>query len=335
MRLHDCILDIDRVARGPLEIKRPKNDWVLARYDDAIPASLYELYTQADFLSFGCAPSFLADENNILFGYFSMLLRSIKELCLEAPEELTAFESAMGQSYDLGKKLRGEHWDRSADRRARRALKHFVVALAGTVDAVADLIALFFTCSIPNLQLGRAQFTRIETWLGKPLSRASMAESNQQRLLDELYEALRPIVVASGSDKDWLPLLRLIRNKSAHMGDRMFPFFGLHDANGTFYHFLPRRWPYILESRITKRDAPRKDSGTLGSHLEEILMHQDMISFAKRLRLRVLSIVDETCKILAAAYVQFKSLPVNESALRELNLSSESYSFEFFPETAR
>src|SRR5438874_12742693 len=110
MKLHDCILDIDGVIRGPLEIKRPKDDWVRARYDGAIPAALYELYTRAEFLSFGSAVGFLADENNILFGYFSMLLRSIKELCLEAREELAAFELASGQSYDIGKKLRGEPW---------------------------------------------------------------------------------------------------------------------------------------------------------------------------------------------------------------------------------
>lgn len=334
MKLHDCILDIDRVMGGPLEIKRPKDDWVLARNNEAIPISLYELYVRADFLSFGSAEGFLADENNILFGYFSMLLRSIKELCLEAREEFTAFESAMLQSYDFGKKLRGEPWDRSADKRTRRALKHFAVALTGTLDALADLIALFFTSLIPKLQLGRAQFVRIEAWLAKPPPKTSVVVSPQDYYLEELYGALRPSVITSTSDRDWLSLLRLIRNKSAHMGDRMFPIFGLHDANGNFYHFLPRRWPYILESGITRSDRPRKNSGNAGSHLQEILMHQDMIFFAKGLHLRISKIVDKTCRILSAAYPQFKNLPVNDSALRELNLSSESYSFEFFPEVS-
>ena len=85
-----------------------------------------------------------------------------------------------------------------------------------------------------------------------------------------------------------------------------------------------------LESAML-HSVPRKHSRSMASRLDEILMHEDMISFARGLCLRVSSIVDETCRVLADAYPQFKDLPLNETALLELDSSSESYSFEFFP----
>jgi hypothetical protein len=334
MKLNNCLLDGNVVITGPLQITAPREDWVEAHKDRAIPDGLYELYTRADYLSFGSAQGFLADQEHVLFGYFSMLLRSTKELCIEAREKVDEFEKAMAASYNPGKKLRGEKWDRTADKRARRAFKYLAVTLSGTLDALADVIALFFTSRIPRLRLGRAQFARVEEWLDEPLEIASLVVSPQEHYLGQIYHVLRPIVFPSGPDKHWLPLLRLLRNKSAHMGDRIFPFIGLHDRDGTFYEFFPRQWPYILESHISHKDSAQIRSQTpMQPHLEEVLMHQDVISFSKGLCLRVSSVVEETCKILTVAYAQFRTLPVNDAALQELNGSAEAFEFEFFPET--
>lgn len=333
MKLNNFSLDNNLVViTSPLQITEPGEDWVQAHKDRAIPDALYELYRRTNYLSFGSAQGLLADQENLLFGYFSRLLRSIKDLCVEAREEVAEFERAMAESYNPGKKLRGEKWDRNADKRARRALKYLSVTLSGTLDGLADLIALFFTPRIPKLRLGRAQFARVEEWLEKPLQVAPIVVSPQEHYLGELYQALQPIVFTLGPDKHWLPLLRLLRNKSAHMGDHMFPIIGLDDGKGTFYKFLPRQWPYIPEKYISYNSNPNQTFTPIQPHLEEILMHQDVISFSKGLCLKVSSVVEETCEIFNAAYPQFKALPVNNSALQELSGSAEAYEFEFFPE---
>lgn len=335
MKLRDCVLDVDWTVRSPLEIKRPKADWVLARSEGTIPNSMYELYTKANFLSYGSSVGLLGDDDNILFGYFSMPLRSLKELCVEANEEVQAFESAMGERFDFGKKLRGQSWDRTADQRARRPLKRLTIALAGILDALADLIALFFTKLIPKLRLGRAQFVDVETWLKGSAPTPAMIVSPHDYYLERLYLSLKPVVVTSGSDREWLPLLRLLRNKSAHMGDRMFPFFGFHDKQGTFYEFLPRQWPHILESRITRNDPSAKKPKLKHPGFEELLMHEDVISFAKGLRNKVSRVIEGVCEVLKTAYPQFQNLPLNEEALKQLTQSSESFDFEFFSEPLR
>jgi hypothetical protein len=260
-----------------------------------------------------------------------MLLRGLKDLCIEAKEEAYEFERGLIEGYNPMKKLRGEDWDRNADKRARRSLKHLTVTLSGTLDNLADLIALFFTSRLPKWRFGRAQFARVEEWLEKPLRVAPIIVTPQEHYLGELYNSLRPIVFTSGPDKQWLPLLRLFRNKSAHMGDRMFPFIGLQDANDNFHEFMPRQWPYILEKHISQTWGNSTEENRQ-AHFEEALMHQDAVSFSKGLCLKVFSVVESTCKVLGQAYAQFKDLPVSDAALQELNANAEAYEFEFFPE---
>ncbi len=40
--------------------------------------------------------------------------------------------------------------------------------------------------------------------------------------LRRLHEALRPLVHAQPPERDWLPLMRLYRNKAAHLGSSVF-----------------------------------------------------------------------------------------------------------------
>ena len=88
MRLQDCILDVDVVVTAPLRVSSPDQSWIDARDSGAIPSPLFALYCRADYLSFGSAPGFLADPQNILFSYFAMLLRSLRDLLSEAQELL-------------------------------------------------------------------------------------------------------------------------------------------------------------------------------------------------------------------------------------------------------
>jgi hypothetical protein len=334
MRLQRCSLTPAVVVSHPLRITRPEEDWVVAREQRQIPDPLFQLYTQADFLSFGAAEGFLAESSNVLFGYFGMLMGSIKDFLLEGPEHIAALEAALASAYDPGKKARGETWDRNADKIQRRALRNLAVMLIGTLDTLADLVALFFTARIRGLSIGRGQFTKIETWLLKPLQVGPVVVTPQEHFLGAFHRALAPCVHPSGPDKGWLPLLRLVRNKAAHMGEQIFPFTCLHDSTGTFYTFLPRRWPYIIQEHITPTGAPRSQSGSPPpDFFETNLMHQDILAFAKGALKRVFLVVENGTQVLGDAYTQFRLLPTNNAALQELNANAEAHDFLYFPET--
>lgn len=66
MRLEDCHLDVEQAVSAPLRRAQPEPDWMAARDSGVLPAPLFQLYEQAQYLSFGAAPPFLADGENIL-----------------------------------------------------------------------------------------------------------------------------------------------------------------------------------------------------------------------------------------------------------------------------
>lgn len=65
MLLKDCELDIDMVVAAPIERTAPEEVWIKGRESGILPKPIYELYCKAGFLSFGVAPSFLKDKENI------------------------------------------------------------------------------------------------------------------------------------------------------------------------------------------------------------------------------------------------------------------------------
>src|SRR5690349_1099598 len=138
MHLNGCDLDgIDAISTAPFERNEPEDEWVRAKNEGAIPPSLYDLYQRANFLSFGSAPRFLSDEDNLLFSYFGLVLRSIQESLVDAHEQAGSFAAAEDLTYDLMKKLRGEKWEKGADKRARRHFRDLLIALQTTLDALA------------------------------------------------------------------------------------------------------------------------------------------------------------------------------------------------------
>jgi hypothetical protein len=68
MRLEDCVLDVDVAVTAPLQWREPEDDWVQALNSQAIPREVFNLYSRAGYLSFGAAPPFLSDKENILEG---------------------------------------------------------------------------------------------------------------------------------------------------------------------------------------------------------------------------------------------------------------------------
>src|SRR5262245_9423914 len=111
MRLENCILEIDRVVAAPIVRTEPEPDWVAARDAQILPPAGFAMYVRSSFLSFGAAPAFLADEKRLLFSYFGMVLRGVRDALVEADLELQGLSDSLARVYDPGKRIRGEEWD--------------------------------------------------------------------------------------------------------------------------------------------------------------------------------------------------------------------------------
>ncbi len=331
MKLEDCVLDIDRVVAPPMMRTEPEPDWVAALEQGILPAGGFAMYTRSRFLSFGAAPQFLTDEKHFLFSYFAMVLRSVRDALLDADVELRAFSESQARVYDPGKRMRGEEWDPAAADRARKHFRLLLLSLQAALDATADLTALFLTGLIPGLRLGRAQFSRIETWLDRPLPPGGLIVTPQRACLERLYASLSPLVNTAHPERDWLRLMRMFRNKTAHLGDTVFQYMALHDRDGRFHTFVPRQWPFIPEEHIQPANAdPRSPAEPLPELFRRTLVHEDIVSYASGLRRKVTEVIAAALELLDAAYVQFADFNLNTAALAELEGSTESYAFEYF-----
>lgn len=331
MNLNHCELEVDRVATAPMVRTWPEPDWVEARDAGVLPPAGFALYSRSGFLSFGSAPAFLADDRHLLFSYFAMVLRSVRDSLVDADGELRAFSESQARVYDLGKRMRSEDWDPDAPKRARRHFRLLLLSLQAGLDASADLIALFLTGLIPDLRLGRAQFIRIERWLERPLSPGSLIATPQRYYLEHLYADLSPLINATGAERDWLPLMRMLRNKAAHLGDAVFRYIVLHDRDERFYTFIPRQWPFIPEEHVhVAGDAPEVVPEPFPELLRRTLIHEDIVSYASGLRRKATDVISAVLELLDSAYVGFRDFSLNTAALAELRGSAESYTFEHF-----
>jgi hypothetical protein len=258
------------------------------------------------------------------------------ESLVDADEQLLSFLEAQAATYDIGKKLRGQWWDPTADARAHRRFRDLLIALQTGLDALADMIALFFTGRIPGLRLGRAQFSRVETWLERDMPSSDLVLTPHNVPLQKLHETLRPLIYPQSPERDWIRLMRMLRNKAAHLGQPVFRKVGLHDTTPQFYTFIPRQWPYIWERHIKPHDPNlRVDPDSLPNHFRSSLVHQDIVTFAQGLRGKVREVIRVGTFGLLDSYDRFKVLATNQAALAELEASSEAYEFEYFVETGR
>jgi hypothetical protein len=334
MRLENCILRGDVFVSAPLTRTEAEEEWTKALNSGAIPSPLFDLYRRAAFLSFGGASSFLQDGDHILFSYFSMLVRSVMESLVDADGQLKSFTEAQKLTYDAGKKIRGEAWDPTADARARRHFRDLLIALHSSLEALADLTALFFTGRIAGLRLGRSQFSRIEAWLKRPVPSLGLIFTPYDEPLRQLYDALGPLVNAGGPEIDWLPFMRLLRNKAEHLGQPVFRQIGLHDATPKFYTFIPRQWPYIWERHMKRHgESVPEDPDFLTKFFLQTLVHQDIVTYARGLRRKVQKVVHAGIEILGKTYGLVEGFGTNQAALAELQGNSEAYNFEHFPDS--
>jgi hypothetical protein len=326
--LKDMVVDSVKVAgAAAFQKNRPDEDWLAARTAHEIPEPLYQLYVQTNFLSHSPRPPLFDDP--LLFGYFETLIGSLKDLFLD--EELRAFLRDQNLTYDPGKLGRNEKWEMDAARRARRHFKYLLIALHGTLDTFADLVALFFTKSIPHLRVGKAQFLAVEKWLSGPSPSTSTIATVREHFFEQLHTNLRPLVLAAAPEQDWLPLMRLYRDKAAHVGyNSIFQCIGLADKGNHFYTFLPRKWPFVWDSHITMGEPPQLPKP---AKFVVDFVSEDIIAYAEGLVGKVQTVVSEGLSIIDAVYKQLKNSPLNQLALSELNNNKKSYAFEHFTAT--
>jgi hypothetical protein len=307
----------------------PEEDWLKARDAGILPAAVFSLYSRAGFLSYGSTPRFLSDDKHYLFGYFSMVLESIKGTLVDADQELEGFATAQSQIWDVGKEQRGESWDDNADRRAKNHFRMLVLSLCASLDAASELTALLLTGQVPGLVVGRAAFTEIEKWLKAPLPPMKTSIITPQRVvLENLYQRLHPIVEATGPEKDWLPVMKLFRDKAAHLGTVHFREIGFHDKDLRFHRFFPRRWPVLWEEHMSAAGS-KEPHPTLESMVGQF-MRQDNISYVRSLRAKVTTLIDAACEVLDSAYGDFKDFQPNDAAMAQLKKNAKVFDFEGF-----
>ncbi len=332
MRFEDCETEgPSAMMIAPFQRSQPEPDWIAAYQTGLLPEAVMRLYTRANFLSFGGAPPFLDDSRRQLFSYFGSMLRGIKQSLADAEEELIGLELAESLSFDQGKELRGEPWSPNAPRQSKKHFRLLMISLCSALDCTAEITALILPGIVPGLKLGRAEFAHIESWLEQTPPTTSTASTPQQLKGLELYSSLRPLAIRTDEAKDWLNILRLYRNKAAHLGSEHFREFGFHDRNRVFYTFLPTKWPVIWEEHIKLHDPEPRPTPQPLQEVFGPLMRQDKITFVRDLRQEVIRVVAAASTVLDSAYSECQQFPVNDQSLEALGKSMKIFEFQAFP----
>jgi hypothetical protein len=330
MRLEEFNLNLSAVVMAPLICDRAQPDWQDAKDTGILPPSVFALYERSNYLSFGAWPQFLSDDRHFLFGYFGLVLRSMKDCLVDADFELKLLEGAHGRGYDPDKQSAGVTWDPEADSIVRRSFQSLLASLLSTLDCSADLVALFLTNSIPRLQVGKASFSAIETWLSRPSPNLGLIATPQQQRAYDLHQRLRPLLDVQGEARDWLTFARILRNKSAHIRNSLRNSVFKH-SNGELYTFLPKQWPYLWEQYLSRGDEePPAGAKPMPQLLMENLIHEDLLTFARNLRERVTTLAGETLAVVNEMYAQFENFQPNLPALVQLINNFEMTDFVAF-----
>ena len=330
MRLEDCETNVDLVQSAEFRWTRPEPDWTEAHENGILPNSLMKLYARARFLSFGAAPPFLRDERKRLFSYFCLMFRGVKESLVDANDDLESFALAESKVWDRGKELRGEAWSPAAALESRRHFRLVLLSLCAALDSVAEICALLFQGAVPNLKVGRAEFVKIEDWVETDLADLPAVASPLQVRTAELHAELRPLIIRENDAKDWLPLLRLYRNKAAHLGGSQLREVGFANADRVFYTFLPTRWPVLWEEHMKEAGSSQDKPVTPLTELLGPLMHQDKISYAYALRKEVTRLLEAVFLVADRAYRDFHDLPASSESIQAVDKAVKEFAFRAF-----
>jgi hypothetical protein len=333
MKLTDCILDIDMgVIRQPVR-SSPHSDWQLAHEEGIIPRNVYKFYCCADYFSLDKAPKFLNDNDRLLFSFLHNILRGIRDSFIEANDLVNIIKDAQGKGYSPIKKLKKETWDSNADKRQYRSIRYLIVQMYGLLDQLAEVVSLFFHGDIPGLTVGRAEFSVLRKFARETFSFSDIIVTPKEHWFNELHSVLVDTIETHGSEEQWFELLKLYRNKMAHLGTSMFPILRLHDDEGEFYSFLPNRFPIFHETRISFQDKPQTEPSRVQDNIEYIKrnhIHQDFVEYSESLLKKIYTVIDRCFEVLCITYNEFKSFDLNESALKSLKGKKSKCTFKCF-----
>lgn len=297
------------------------------------PGELWDLYRATRYLSASALAGFDTPDARVITVYFARLLRSTKECLLDAAELRAHMRDLYPRQYDPRKPYPHE-FDRDAARRHRSAFRSLLVNMVGVLDVFADIVAVMLPHEVPGLKAGGAAFSTIEKWLAKVHQLPSGLVSPAQHFVAELHSALAPlVVVTSGPEEDWLPLMRMYRNKAAHLGHESYTQFGLESkSSDSFAFFIPRVWPFVAEQHATAGlPLPRANELVdFSDVLAEWLMHQDVEEYSEGAVRKVKVVLGRGFGVLKALYAQLNAIPVSRETLQDLARSKQSYKFEYF-----
>ncbi len=333
MKLTNCILNIDMVAMLPPVRTSPRPDWQLAHDNKVIPENVYRFYCCCDYFSLDKTPKFFDDKDRFLFSFLHNTLEGIRLAFTEANDLIKVIKDAQGKGYSPFKGVKNETWDPNADERQSRSVRYLIVLMSGVLDQLAEVVSMFFHGDIPKLTVGRASFTVLREFARHPFSPKTKIVTPKEYRFGELHAVLVEVVETSGSDKQWFELLKLYRNKLAHLGTSMFPIARFHDDKGEFYSFLPNQFPIFHESVISFSNEAKNEPMEVQDNAEyakENYIHQDVVEYSEKLLEKVYIVIDRCFKVLCSTYIDFKSFDLNESALKSLKDKKSKYNFRYF-----
>ena len=331
MKLENCQLNPVAISMAPFVRSDPEEDWLRARDDNEIPASLFDLYRKSNYLSYGSAPSYLADSENLLFSYYCLTLRSLLLSLVDAHLYRREVFLADKERYYPHKHLDDPSWTREktemSAKRSNDAFRNLLLSLHAGLDTLSEIIAIFAEGKIRGLEVGYGQFSKLEPWLMADFTITELIASPQTICLSKLHTELRLLVHSAPPETDWLPYLRLLRNKATHLGHGFFRTAALPDSSGQYFTFVPREWPYIWEkyfNRNPNQTTPMTDL------LLNTFSHQDMTEYSAGALRKVVAVIDAGVRVIGEAYTLCKDFNLNETALAQLQSNSKLFEFQSF-----
>jgi hypothetical protein len=264
--------------------------------------------------------------------YFARLIRSVKSCLTDAAELRADMRDLSPRQYDPTKPYPYE-FDRTAARRHRSAFRSLLVNLLGALDVLADAVAVVLPRKVPKLIAGGAAFSAIDSWLRKPHLVPPGLITPHDHFAAELHASLAPVVaVLTGPERDWLPLMRMYRNKVAHLGHDSYVQIGLQNkTSGDIAFFIPRSWPFVAEQYATVGPAtPPDEPVDFSNVLPDWVMHQDLEEYSEGAYRKVCILIGLAFGVLHAAYIQLKAIPVAAETLSDLEKNTQAYEFQFF-----
>lgn len=333
MKLKDCVLEVHvAVFNEESIIGLPDQHWTEAKERSLIPSSLFKLFTIADHFGFEKCPRFLSDSQKLLFPYLEAMTTGIRDSLVEADRLFKNIKIHNNNSYSPVKEKLGLPFDSNAVAELDRSFKYMLVNLTGALDQFAEIVGVILFPKPNNLTPGRASFRQIMTFVNSPLQEVSLPTTCQEHFAGNLHNALSNLISPTGTNKEWIELLFLYRNKLAHLGSSMFQSMCFHDAKCEFYTFLPRQWPTFFKQKMTlSQSSPGGSAISLKDEAEKELLHCDIVEYSQGLIKSILTTLEAGLSVMCDAYVASKDLSPREIVATAILKQSESYQFEYFP----